>query len=129
MLRLNQFVEEGYKALPSAWLLIRTGHRTLVPFAFKAAGALGIGARPPLIAFNVNLRSTDLSLARSIAKDIRQSNGGLPHRKAIGVELASRQMVQVAMNLTDHIITPLHVAFERVRTLAAKHGVEVGGAK
>ena len=95
----------------------------------KTAGALAIGARPPLIAFNVNLRSTDLSLARSIAKDIRQSNGGLPHLKAIGVELASRQMVQVAMNLTDHIITPLHVAFERVRTLAAKHGVEVVGSE
>jgi glutamate formiminotransferase/glutamate formiminotransferase/formiminotetrahydrofolate cyclodeaminase len=95
----------------------------------KTAGALVIGARPPLIAFNVNLRSTDLSLARSIAKDLRQSNGGLPHLKAIGVELASRQMVQVAMNLTDHIITPLHVAFERVRTLAAKHGVEVGGSE
>ena len=95
----------------------------------KTAGALVIGARPPLIAFNVNLRSTDLSLARSIAKDIRQSNGGLPHLKAIGVELASRQMVQVAMNLTDYIITPLHVAFEAVRTLAAKHGVEVAGGE
>ena len=95
----------------------------------KTAGALVIGARPPLIAFNVNLRSTDLSLARSIAKDIRQSNGGLPHLKAIGVELASRQMVQVAMNLTDYIITPLHVAFEAVRTLAAKHGVEVAGSE
>jgi glutamate formiminotransferase/formiminotetrahydrofolate cyclodeaminase len=95
----------------------------------KTAGALVIGARPPLIAFNVNLRSTDLSLARSIAKDIRQSSGGLPHLKAIGVELASRQMVQVAMNLTDYIITPLHVAFEAVRTLAATHGVEVAGSE
>ncbi|HKQ34659.1 MAG TPA: glutamate formimidoyltransferase [Nitrospiraceae bacterium] len=95
----------------------------------KTAGALVIGARPPLIAFNVNLRSTDLSLARSIAKDIRQSNGGLSHLKAIGVELASRQMVQVAMNLTDYIITPLHVAFEAVRARAAKHGVEVAGSE
>jgi glutamate formiminotransferase/formiminotetrahydrofolate cyclodeaminase len=95
----------------------------------KTAGALVIGARPPLIAFNVNLRTTDLSLARSIAKDIRQSNGGLPHLKAIGVELASRQMVQVAMNLTDYIITPLHVAFEAVRTLAATHGVEIAGSE
>ena len=95
----------------------------------KTAGALVIGARPPLIAFNVNLRSRDLSLARSIAKDIRQSNGGLPHLKAIGVELASRQMVQVAMNLTDYSITPLHVAFEAVRTRAAKHGVEVAGSE
>jgi glutamate formiminotransferase/glutamate formiminotransferase/formiminotetrahydrofolate cyclodeaminase len=95
----------------------------------KTAGALAIGARPHLIAFNVNLRSTDLSVARSIAKDIRQSNGGLPHLKAIGVELASRQMVQVAMNLTDYNITPLHVAFEAVRNRAAKHGVEVAGSE
>jgi glutamate formiminotransferase / formiminotetrahydrofolate cyclodeaminase len=95
----------------------------------ETAGALVIGARPPLIAFNVNLRSTNLSLARSIAKDIRQSNGGLPHLKAIGVELASRKMVQVAMNLTDHSITPLHVAFEAVRTRAAGQGVSVAGSQ
>jgi glutamate formiminotransferase/glutamate formiminotransferase/formiminotetrahydrofolate cyclodeaminase len=95
----------------------------------KTAGALVIGARPPLIAFNVNLRSTDLALARSIAKDIRQSNGGLPHLKAIGVELASRQMVQVAMNLTDYIITPLHVAFEAVRARAAEKDVVVAGSE
>ena len=95
----------------------------------KTAGALVIGARPPLIAFNVNLRSTDLALARSIAKDIRQSNGGLPHLKAIGVELASRQMVQVAMNLTDYIITPLHVAFDAVQARAAEHGIAVAGSE
>jgi glutamate formiminotransferase/glutamate formiminotransferase/formiminotetrahydrofolate cyclodeaminase len=95
----------------------------------KTAGAMVIGARPPLIAFNVNLRSTDLALARCIAKDIRQSNGGLPHLKAIGVELASRQMVQVAMNLTDYSITPLHVAFEAVRARAAEQGVAVAGSE
>jgi glutamate formiminotransferase/glutamate formiminotransferase/formiminotetrahydrofolate cyclodeaminase len=88
-----------------------------------------IGARSHLIAFNVNLRSTDLALARSIAKDIRQSNGGLPHLKAIGVALASRQLVQVAINLTDFIITPIHVAFEAVRTRAAKQGVAVAGSE
>ncbi|MCI0428604.1 MAG: glutamate formimidoyltransferase [Nitrospiraceae bacterium] len=95
----------------------------------KTAGAMVIGARPPLIAFNVNLRSTDLALARSIAKDIRQSNGGLPHLKAIGVELASRQLVQVAMNLTDYSITPIHVAFEAVRARAAEQGVAVAGSE
>ncbi len=95
----------------------------------KTAGAVVIGARPPLIAFNVNLHSTDLALARSIAKDIRQSNGGLPHLKAIGVELASRRLVQVAMNLTDYVITPIHVALEAVRTRAAEHGVTVAGSE
>ena len=99
------------------------------PHLHKTAGAMVIGARPPLIAFNVNLRSTDLSLARSIAKDMRQSNGGLPHLKAIGVELASRKLVQVAMNLTDYIVTPLHVAFEAVRTRAAEQGVAVAGSE
>jgi len=99
------------------------------PHLHKTAGAMVIGARPPLIAFNVNLCSTDLALARSIAKDIRQSNGGLPHLKAIGVELASRQLVQVAMNLTDYSITPLHVAFEAVRARAAEQGVAVAGSE
>jgi len=91
----------------------------------ETAGAIVIGARPPLIAFNVNLRSKDLELARSIAKEIRQSNGGLPHLKAIGVALGSRRLVQVAMNLTDYIITPIHVAFEAVRTRAAERGVMI----
>ncbi len=99
------------------------------PHLHKSAGAMVIGARSPLIAFNVNLRSTDLALARSIAKDIRQSNGGLPHLKAIGVALASRQLVQVAMNLTDFIITPIHVAFEAVRARAAEQGVAVAGSE
>jgi glutamate formiminotransferase/glutamate formiminotransferase/formiminotetrahydrofolate cyclodeaminase len=99
------------------------------PHLHKTAGAMVIGSRPPLIAFNVNLRSTDLALARCIAKDIRQSNGGLPHLKAIGVELASRQMVQVAMNLTDYSITPIHVAFEAVRDRAAEQGVVVAGSE
>ena len=99
------------------------------PHLHKTAGAMVIGARLPLIAFNVNLRSTDLALARSIAKDIRQSNGGLPHLKAIGVALASRHLVQVAMNLTDFIITPIHVAFEAVRARAAEQGVAVAGSE
>ena len=99
------------------------------PHLHETAGAIVIGARPPLIAFNVNLRSTDLALARSIAKDIRQSNGGLPHLKAIGVELASRQLVQVAMNLTDYVITPIHVALEAVRARAAEQGVAVAGSE
>ena len=99
------------------------------PHLHKTAGAIVIGARPPLIAFNVNLRSTDLALAQSIAKNIRQSNGGLPHLKAIGVELASRQLVQVAMNLTDYVITPIHVALEAVRTRAAEQGVAIAGSE
>lgn len=95
----------------------------------KSAGAVVIGARPPLIAFNVNLHSTNLELAQSIAKTIRQSNGGVSHLKAIGVELASRGLVQVAMNLTDYEVTPLHVAFEAVQAQAALHGVAIAGSE
>src|SRR5262249_19229129 len=95
----------------------------------KTAGAIIIGARPPLIAFNVNLKSTDLELAQAIAKDIRQSNGGLSHLKAIGVELKSRLIVQVAMNLTDYEVTPLRTAFEAVQAQAALHGVEIAASE
>jgi glutamate formiminotransferase/glutamate formiminotransferase/formiminotetrahydrofolate cyclodeaminase len=93
------------------------------------AGAIVIGARPALIAFNVNLASTDLALARTIAKTIRQSNGGLRHLKAIGVELASRGAVQVAMNLMDYEATPLHVAFKAVEAEALRQGVVIAGTE
>lgn len=95
------------------------------PHLHRTAGAIVIGARPPLIAFNVNLRSKDLHVARAIAKDIRQSNGGLPCVKAIGVELASRKMVQVAMNLTDYLVTPLPMAFDAVQTRATAQGIAI----
>lgn len=93
------------------------------------AGAIVIGARPALIAFNVNLATTDLDLARSIARTVRQSNGGLRHLKAIGVELPSRGIVQVALNLTDYETTPLHTAFKAVQGEAARRGVDVAGTE
>ena len=93
------------------------------------AGAIVIGARPALIAFNVNLASTDLDLAQAIARTVRQSNGGLRHLKAIGVELASRGLVQVAMNLTDYEATPLHVAFKAVEAEAVRQGVAIAGTE
>ena len=73
------------------------------PRLHEGAGAIAIGARPPLIAYNVNLCSTDVDQARSIARAVRHSSGGLPHVKAIGVELSSRGMVQVAMNLLQFL--------------------------
>ena len=95
----------------------------------ETAGAIVIGARQPLIAFNVNLKTDDLSIAKDIARSIRESNGGLPRLKAIGVELASRGLVQVAMNLTDYRITPLHQAFQAVAANATKRGIEVAGSE
>lgn len=91
----------------------------------ETAGAVVIGARLPLIAFNVNLHSTNLKIARAIARTIRQSNSGILHLKAIGVELASRGLVQVAMNLADYEKTSLYSAFDAVRSQAALHGVKI----
>jgi glutamate formiminotransferase/glutamate formiminotransferase/formiminotetrahydrofolate cyclodeaminase len=101
------------------------GPRALHP----TAGATVVGARPPLIAYNVNLATPDLSIAKAIAKAVRFSSGGLPHVKAIGVELASRRMVQVSMNLTNFEETPIHVAFEAVRHQAEARGVAVAGSE
>ncbi len=99
------------------------------PRLHESAGAIAIGARPPLIAYNVNLCSTDVEQARSIARAVRHSSGGLPSVKAIGVALSSRGMVQVAMNLTDYLVTPILTAFQRVKTEAAKRGIEVAGSE
>ncbi|MBM3779848.1 MAG: glutamate formimidoyltransferase [Acidimicrobiia bacterium] len=89
------------------------------------AGVTVVGARRPLIAFNVNLDTTRLDVARSAAAAVRESSGGLRAVKAIGVTLASRRLVQVSMNLTDYTVTPLDRAFSAVRQEAARHGVEV----
>ncbi|MDH4098425.1 MAG: glutamate formimidoyltransferase [Nitrospira sp.] len=99
------------------------------PHLHKTAGAVVIGARQPLIAFNANLKTNDLSVAKAIARSIRQSNGGLPCLKAIGVRLASRGMVQVAMNLTDYRVTPMHKALQAVTIEASERGVAVAGSE
>ena len=89
------------------------------------AGACIVGARPVLIAWNVNLKTKDVAIARRIAKAIRESDGGLPAVRAKGFELADRGLVQVSMNMVDYRKTSLVQAFEAVRTLAAKEGVEI----
>lgn len=94
-----------------------------------SAGAIAIGARPPLIAYNVNLRSTEVDKARAIARAVRYSNGGLPHVKAIGIELPSRRIVQIAMNLTDYRVTPILSAFQAVQGEAARLGIQVAGSE
>jgi glutamate formiminotransferase len=87
------------------------------------AGAVAIGARLSLIAYNVDLASDDVALAKTIAAEIRERDGGLPKLKAMG--LAIDGGVQVSMNLTDYRVTSLATAFEAVRARAAKRGVEV----
>jgi glutamate formiminotransferase / formiminotetrahydrofolate cyclodeaminase len=94
-----------------------------------SAGATVVGARPPLIAYNVNLRTDDIAIAKTIAKTVRFSSGGLPYVKAIGVELASCRLVQVSMNLTNYEDTPIHVAFEAVRHEAEQRGVQIADSE
>jgi glutamate formiminotransferase len=93
------------------------------PARIGGAGAVALGARAPLIAFNVYLDSADVALAQTIARMIRTSGGGLPRLKAIGVMVGGR--AQVSMNLTDFRITSLYAALDAVRTEAARLGVGV----
>ena len=95
------------------------------PGLHPTAGAVIVGARKFLIAFNINLKTEDVSLARSIARRIRASSGGFPEVKALGLALASRGMSQVSMNLTDFEQTGLDTVYRAVEELAAEHGVEI----
>jgi len=89
------------------------------------AGATVIGARGALIAYNIYLKSNDLALAKEIAKSIRTSGGGFPCVKAMGINIESRGVVQVSMNLTNFEETSMFTVFEAVREKAAARGVEV----
>ena len=89
------------------------------------AGAVAIGARMPLIAYNVNLATRDVSVAKKIAKAIRFAGGGLRHVKAMGFELKDRGLVQVSMNLVNYRETPIHRAFTMVEREAARYGAPV----
>jgi glutamate formiminotransferase len=94
-----------------------------------SAGITVIGARMPLIAFNVNLATSDIQIANKIAKAVRHSTGGLRFVKAMGVVLQDRNIVQVSMNLTDYKKTPVFRAVEMVRREAARYGVNVAGSE
>ena len=95
----------------------------------ESAGAIAIGARPFLIAFNVNLRTNDLSIARRIARAVRERDGGLPFLKALGFELKSRGQVQVSMNLINYRQTAISHAFDAVQDAANAEGVEIAGTE
>ncbi|MFW6071176.1 MAG: glutamate formimidoyltransferase, partial [Candidatus Bipolaricaulota bacterium] len=89
------------------------------------AGVTAIGARKPLVAFNVNLRTDDLSVAEEIARRVRHSGGGLRYCKAMGVDLEDEESVQVSMNMTDYTRTSLQQAFELIRLEAEHRGVGI----
>src|SRR5262249_15014615 len=93
------------------------------------AGAMAVGARSPLIAFNINLTTDDLTIAGKIARAVRASDGGLLNVKALGMELKSRNQAQVSMNLTDYEETPIFRAFELVKREAARYGTTIDGSE
>jgi glutamate formiminotransferase / 5-formyltetrahydrofolate cyclo-ligase len=95
------------------------------PARLGPAGATAIGARPFLVAYNVNLACADLQLARDIARTVRESGGGLPAVQARGMATSEPDVVQVSLNLLDTSVTPLHVVFGEIRSLARANGVEI----
>ena len=94
-------------------------------------GAVVVGARMPLIAFNVNLNTDDVEVAKKIAKGIRHSTGGYRFVKAMGliVDINGRKVAQVSMNMTDFTKTPLFRVMETIRNEAARYGVAISGSE
>lgn len=125
-LRHGQFEGLRTKLLEPGW-----GPDYGPPRPHPTAGAAAVGARGPLVAFNVDLATDDLDAARRIARNVRAGGGGLPHVKAIGVRLSApgRKLVQVSMNLTDYRRTPLSAALDRVAAEALREDVRVHGTE
>jgi glutamate formiminotransferase len=101
------------------------GPRSLHP----TAGAVLVGVRRPLIAFNVNLRAADVEVAREIARLVRERDGGFPGVRALGLDLPSAGLVQVSMNVTDWEASALHEIVERIVAAAEERGAEVSGSE
>jgi len=93
------------------------------------AGVVAIGARMPLVAFNVNLDTSDIKIADAIAKIVRGSSGGLKHCKGIGIMLEERNIAQVSMNIVNFEGAPLYRVVEMIRFEAARYGVNIIGSE
>ena len=98
------------------------------PRPHPTAGAVAVGARRPLVAYNITLHTADVGVARAIARAVRESSGGLVHVQAMGVRAASGQ-AQVSINLLDATRTPLYRVFDLVRLEADRHGVAVAASE
>lgn len=92
-------------------------------------GVVAVGARPPLVAYNLNLNTSDVQIAKNIAKVIREKDGGLANVKAMGFMLEDRNIAQVSINMTDYRVTPLYRVTELVKTEAKRYGVKVIGSE
>lgn len=95
----------------------------------ESFGCVAVGSRMPLVAFNVNLQTSDMTVADYVAKRVRHIGGGLRFTKAMGVELKERGIVQISMNMTDYTKTSLYQALEMVRSEARRFGVNVVGTE
>ena len=122
--RKGQFEGMAQKVLEPQWEP-DFGGRTIHP----TAGVVAVGARAPLIAFNINLSTADVAVADKIARVIRQSGGGLTCVKAMGVFLKEKNCAQVSINMTNYCLTPLYRVVEFVRFEAARYGVTVVGTE
>jgi len=123
-IRKGEFERFAQKILESDWAP-DFGERKIHP----TAGVVAVGARMPLIAFNVNLGTANLEIAKKIAKAIRHSDGGFHFVKALGFALEGRGIVQVSMNMTNYKKTPLFRVFETVKREAERYGVPVLGSE
>src|SRR5258708_10325280 len=99
------------------------------PRVHPSAGITAIGARPPLVAYNVNLGTSDIEIANKIARAVRHQSGGLRYVKALGFELKDRGILQVSMNMVNYEGTPLFRAFEMIKREAERHGVAIVGSE
>ena len=122
--RKGQFEGMPEKLLEPDWAP-DYGERKIHP----TAGITAIGARMPLIAFNVNLDTDNLEIAKAIAKAIRGSSGGFQYCKALGIFLEDRKIAQVSMNMVNYEGTPLFYAYEMIRALADRYGVRIIGSE
>ncbi len=123
-IRKGQFEGMAKKVLEPEWEP-DFGGRTIHP----TAGVVAVGCRMPLVAYNINLNTSDITIASAIAKIIRQSSGGLPCVKALGVMLEDRNIAQVSINMTNLHKTPLYRVVELVKAEAKRWGVSVIGTE
>ena len=123
-IRKGQFEGMAEKVKDPAWEPDFGGARI-----HPTGGVVAVGARPPLVAYNLNLDTSDVEVAKKIAKIIREKDGGLANVKAMGFMLEDRNIAQVSINMTDFRVTPLYRVTEMVKMEARKYGVSVIGSE
>ena len=123
-IRKGQFEGMAEKVKEDKWIPDFGGQRI-----HPTGGVVAVGARPPLIAFNINLGTDNEEIAKKIANIIREVKGGFKCVKAMGLLIEERNIAQVSINMTDFRVTPLHRVLELVRREAARYGVNVIGTE